>query len=433
MTNKKNKEQKITTINPGAAGIDIGSREHYVCVPAIRDKQNIRKFSAFTSDLKEMATWLKKCGIKTIAMESTGIYWIPVFQVLETSGFEVKLVNARHVKNVPGRKTDILDCQWIQQLHSFGLLNGSFRPNDQICELRTCVRQRERIIKSAARHVNRMQKALNEMNIQLHHVITNITGVTGMKIIKAIVDGERDAQKLAEFRDTRIRSNSQTIIKALEGDYRREHLLVLKQELESYEFYQKQIAECDKVIEGLYEGFDKQNTDELSNNKKKKNKNTPNFNARKSLYNIAGVDFTIIPGLNEASVQTIISEVGLDMSKWPTEQHFASWLGLCPNNKITGGKVFSTKTRKVINKASNAFRLAVLSASKGQSAIAGFFKRLKGRLGGPKAITATARKLACMFYRLLKYGQSYVEQGIEAYDKKYNETRIKNLKNARQN
>ena len=217
-----------------------------------------------------MATWLKKCGIKTIAMESTGIYWIPVFQVLETSGFEVKLVNARHVKNVPGRKTDILDCQWIQQLHSFGLLNGSFRPNDQICELRTCVRQRERIIKSAARHVNRMQKALNEMNIQLHHVITNITGVTGMKIIKAIVDGERDAQKLAEFRDTRIRSNSQTIIKALEGDYRREHLLVLKQELESYEFYQKQIAECDKVIEGLYEGFDKQNTDELSNNKKKK-------------------------------------------------------------------------------------------------------------------------------------------------------------------
>lgn len=427
MTNKNN-NQKLAVINPDAAGIDIGSRESYVCVPADRDEKNIKKFAAFTSDIKEMAAWLKKCGIKTIAMESTGVYWIPIFQILETNGFKVILVNARHVKNVPGRKTDVKDCQWLQRLHSYGLLNGSFRPEDQICELRAFIRQRDRLIKSASTHVNRMQKALNEMNIQLHHVISDITGVTGMKIIKAIIDGERDTNKLAEFRDNHIKSDEKTIIKALEGNYRKEHLVVLKQELEIYEFYLKQITECDKAIEACYKEFDKRSDSDLTNNKSiRKGKNTPKFDLRQSLYDATGVDCTQIPGLSELSAQTIVSEVGLDMSKWNTEKHFVSWLGLSPANKITGGKVFDTRTNKVKNKASMAFRMAAFNLGRGKSAMAGFYRRIKGKVGVPKAITATARKLACMFYRLLKYGQDYVEQGIEAYEKKYKETMVINL------
>jgi transposase len=428
MKNEKNNKQKLSMINPDAAGIDIGSRESYVCVPVDRDEKNIRKFAAFTSDIKEMAAWLKKCGVKTVAMESTGVYWLPIFQILETSGFEILLVNARHVKNVPGRKTDVKDCQWLQQLHSYGLLTVSFRPNDQICGLRAFIRQRDRLTKNASTYVNRMQKALNEMNIQLHHVISDITGVTGMSIIKAIIDGERDANKLATFRDCRIKTDEKTIIKALEGDYRKEHLIVLKQELEIYEFYLKQISECDKAIEEYYKEFDKHGDGNLPNDKKqKKGKNTPKFDVRQSLYDISGIDFTKIPGLSELSVQTIISEVGLDMSKWATEKHFTSWLGLSPNNKITGGKVFDTKTKKVKNKASAAFRIAALTLGRGKSAISGFFRRIKGKAGTPKAITATARKLACMFYRLLKYGQDYVEEGIEAYEKKYNERMVENL------
>lgn len=428
MTNKNNK-QKLAVINPDAAGIDIGSKEHYVCVPADRDEESVRKFAAFTSDLKEMVVWLKKCGVKTIAMESTGVYWLPVFQILETSGFEVILVNARHVKNVPGRKTDVKDSQWLQQLHSYGLLSGSFRPKDQICELRALTRQRDRLTKSATTHVNRMQKALNEMNIQLHHVISDITGVTGMKIIKAIIAGERDANKLAEFRDCRIKNDDKTIIKALEGDYRKEHLIVLKQELEIYEFYKKQISECDKAIEVCYKEFDKRGDGDLANDKKKcKSKNAPEFDLQQSLYNAAGVDFTTIPGLSELTVQTIVSEVGIEMDKWKTEKHFVSWLGLSPTNKTTGGKVFDTRTKKVINKASIAFRIAAFNLGRGKSALAGFYRRIKSRAGVPKAITATARKLACMFYRLLKYGQDYVECGIESYEKKYKETMVINLR-----
>jgi len=423
-----NRNQKLTMINHNAAGIDIGSREHYVCVPADRDKKNVQKFGAFTRDLKNLAVWLKGCGVTTIAMESTGVYWIPVFQILESSGFEVILVNAKQIKNVPGRKTDVKDCEWIQRVHSYGLLSGSFRPDDQTCKLRALVRQRDRLIKSGTIHINRMQKALNEMNIQLHHVISDITGVTGMSIIKAIIDGERDAQKLAEFRNNNIKSDTKTIVKALEGDYREELLFVLKQELESYEFYLNKIKECDRAIEECLKEFDKRGDAELKNKKPTKTKNAPDFDLKQSLYDTTGIELTIVPGLGELSIQTIISEVGLDMSKWKSEKHFTSWLGLSPNNKITGGKVFNTRTRKVNNKASNAFRMAALNLARGRSALAGFYRRIRGRAGAPKAITATARKLACMFYRLLKYGQDYVEQGIEAYEKKYNETMVKNLK-----
>jgi transposase len=432
MVKENNDKQKLEIMNHDAAGIDIGSREHYVCIPVGRDKEVVKKFAAFTSDLKEMVNWLKECKIKTIAMESTGVYWLPVFQILETNGFEVKLVNARYVKNVPGRKSDVQDCQWLQQLHSYGLLNGSFRPNNQICVLRSYVRQRDRLIKSGKIHINRMQKALNEMNIQLHHVITDITGITGMKIIKAIIIGERDAKKLAEFRDYRIKSNNATIIKALEGDYRKEQLAILKQELELYEFYLSKIEECDKSIKECYEEFDKYDGDAIleENDKKRKvSKNAPKtFDLRQSLYDVSGIDFSRIPGFDVLTVQTMIAEVGLDMSKWETEKHFTSWLGLSPNNQITGGKVFKTRTKKVINKASIALRISALNLGKGKTALAGYYRRMKNKIGVPKAITATARKLACLFYRLLKYGQDYVEQGIETYEKQYQEKMIENLR-----
>lgn len=366
------------------------------------------------------------------AMESTGGYWIPVFQILETSGFGVILVNARHVKNVPGRKTDVKDSQWLQQLHSYGLLKGSFRSEDRICELRALTRQRDKLTKNATTHVNCMQKALNEMNIQLHHVISDITGVTGMKIIKAIVEGEQDANKLVAFRDYRIKNDNKTIVKALEGTYRKEHLMVLKQELKIYEFYLEQINECDKAIEECYKELSKgsehkDSDNNLISNRKQKSKNAPKLDLQKLLYNVVGVDFTAIPGLSVLTAQTILSELGLDMSKWDTEKHFVSWLGFSPTNKITGGKVFDTRTSKVKNKASTAFRLAALNLGRVNTALAGFYRRIKNRAGAPKAITATARKLACIFYRLLKYGQDYVEQGIEAYEKKYQEKMVLNL------
>jgi transposase len=429
---KKNDEEHFGIINLDAAGIDIGSREHYVCVPSDRDSKNVRTFGAFTKDLKEMVAWLKQCGVKTIAMESTGVYWIPLFQILETSGFEVKLVNARHVKNVPGRKTDVEDCQWLQRLHSYGLLNGSFRPEDQICVLRSYTRQRDRLIKSSKIHVNRMQKALSEMNVQLHHVISDITGLTGMNIIKAIISGERDPNKLAKLRDGRIKSDSLTIAKALEGDYRKEHLDILKQELELYEFYLTKIVECDNSIKECYERFNRYDANatlQPSNSRKRQlSKNAPRtFDLRESLYKITGTDFSAIPGFDVLTAQTMVAEVGLDMSKWPTEKHFTSWLGLSPNNQITGGKVFRTRTKKVVNKASIALRMAALNLGNGKSALAGYYRRMKNKLGTPKAITATARKLACLFYRLLKYGQDYVEKGIEAYEKQYKEQLVKSL------
>ncbi len=424
-----NSVSQLKMINPDAAGIDIGSTFHYVCVPEDRDQSHIQKFSCFTEDLNEIANWLEKCKVKTVAMESTSVYWIPVFQILESRGFEVKLVNARYVKNVPGRKTDVQDCQWLQRLHSYGLLHGSFRPEDQICILRGYIRQRENLTRSGATHIHRMQKSLTQMNIQLHKVISDITGSTGIKIIKAILTGERDTKKLAELKDVQIKNDVAIIAKALEGDYREEHLFVLQQELESYEFYQQKIRECDIKIESCYEKFTKKDNNlPLDKIKNKSRRNHPAFNLRQELYDITGTDFTKIPGLDVLTIQTIISEVGLNMEKWQTEKHFTSWLGLCPANKITGEKIFSTKTRKVINRASTAFRIAAFATGKSKSALGGYYRRIRNRIGSPKAITATARKLlACLFYRLLKYGQSYVEQGLDYYEKIYTTKVVKNL------
>lgn len=417
--NNDNNTSTLQIINPDAAGIDIGSKSHYVCVPQDRDKECVRKFSSFTDDLYKMADWLKKCGIKTIAMESTGVYWIPVFQILEQRGFEVYLVNAKYVKNVPGRKSDVQDSQWLQKLHSCGLLHASFRPEDNICILRSYIRQRERLIKSSTMHVLRMQKVLIEMNLQLRNVITDITGTTGMAIIRAIIDGERDPVKLAKLRDYRIKSSEETIVKSLQGDYRKEHLFVLKQEFELYMGYLKKIEEIDIQIEEHYKDFAPKGNEVIKDDSKRSGSNRPKFNLKQELYKMTGIDFSTIPGLNVLTIQTIISEVGTDMSQWKSENHFSSWLGLSPANKITGEKVFSTKSRKVINRASTAFRIAAAAAGKTNTAIGSFMRRIKISKGSPKAITATARKIACLFYRLLKFGQVYVEQGMARYEQTY--------------
>ena len=430
---KKLNKKSFDLLNADAAGIDIGANTHYVCVPEDRDSQPVQKFGVFTQDLYDLANWLTRCGIKTVAMESTGVYWIPLFQILEKQGFDVKLVNARYVKNVPGRKTDVEDCKWIQQLHSYGLLRGSFRPDDQICVLRSYIRQREILIQSASMHVMRMQKALTQMNILLHNVVSDITGVTGKAIITAILNGERNTIELAQLKDCRIKNDIDTIAKSLVGDYRTEHLFVLKQEFELYEVYQEQIETCDEEIKRCYDHFDKVGNNLLNpshkktKSTKKARKNAPKFDLEKELYNITGVNFTKIPGLNTLTVQSIIAETGLDMTKWPTEKHFASWLGLSPANRITGEKILSSRTRKVVNRASTAFRIAARAAGKTTSAIGAFYRRMKSKLGAPKAITATARKIACLLYRMLKFGQDYVEQGMEYAENSYNEQVLRSL------
>ncbi|MEM7715431.1 MAG: IS110 family transposase [Cyanobacteria bacterium P01_A01_bin.68] len=436
---KKPKKQDLdmnllSQINPNAAGIDIGADKHWVSVPVGRDEENIRSFSCFTPDLYAMADWLKQCDIETVAMESTGVYWIPVFQVLENRGFEVKLVNAHYVKTVPGRKTDVLDCQWLQQLHTYGLLSGSFRPEDQICKLRSYIRQRDNLIKSACVHIQRMQKALTQMNIQLHRVISDITGTTGLNIIRAIVSGERNPIKLAALKDGRIKASVEQIAASLTGDYRPELVFILEQELQLYEFYQAQIQKCDIQIEQCLTSFtDKVDVEKkpLSKPKRRGKKqpgNAPQFDLRTHLYRISGVDFTAIDGLGSLSVLVLLSEVGLDPTRFPTVKHFTSWLGLCPGSRITGGKVKSSKTRPVANRAATAFRMAAQTLCRSNSALGGYYRRMQSRMGAPKAITATAHKLARIFYRLWISGDAYNDPGIDAYEQKYRERILKNLK-----
>jgi transposase len=436
---KRKKMDSFPIINLNAAGIDIGSEEHWVCVPEDRDEEPVRRFSCFTADLYAMADWLKKCRIDTVAMESTGVYWIALYQVLETRGFEVNLVNARHARNVPGRKTDVLDCQWLQRLHTYGLLAGSFRPEDDVCVLRSYWRQRDRLIRYTSAHVQHMQKALTEMNVQLHKVISDITGTTGMRIIRAILDGERDPVKLAQMRDPRIKSSVETIAKALQGDYRQEHLFALRQSLELYECYQHQIQSCDREIEAYLEQMDSKVDPDSTpppaskRGNKKPRGNEPDFDLRTHLYRISGVDFTQIDGLHVLTVQTILSEVGLDPDKFPSAKNFASWLGLCPNNRITGGQVKSSKTRKVVNRAAEAFRLGAQAVANSTTALGAYYRRMRARLDPPKAITATAHKLARIFYHLWKNHGLYHDPGADYYERQYRDRVINNMKKKAKN
>lgn len=431
----KKSSQKFDMVHADAAGIDIGSDQHWICVPQDRDKKSIRKFGAFTCDLYAIAQWLKNCGINTVAMESTGIYWIPLFQVLESKGFEVFLVNAKHIKNVPGRtKTDRLDCEWIQKLHSFGLLSASFRPKEEICKIRSLLRHRDNLIQMTTKHIQHIQKSLHQMNIKLDKVISDVTGRTGLKIIESILKGERNPEKLANLKDNRIKASSEDIKKSLEGDYREEHLFTLQQSLEFYKFTQEQIMLCDNKIEKLLQNIDKKIDTRKSplppSSKPKRGKpqrNEPNYEGRRYLYEMTGVDLTEIPGLQSSTIQTIIAETGLDMHKWKTEKHFVSWLGLCPNDKISGGKKISSQTKRVKNRAALAFRRAASVLRTSKSYLGAFYRRIKSRTDSPKAITATARKLAIIFYQMIKNNTGYKDLGEHYYYEKYKEKMIKKL------
>jgi transposase len=418
-------------INLNAAGIDIGSERHMVAVPEGRDKVSVREFGAFTADLNALADWLKQCGVTTVAMESTGVYWIPLFELLERRGFEVKLVDARHVKNVSGRKSDVLDCQWIQQLHTYGLLSGAFRPPDEVCVLRSYLRQREMLTQTASMHIQHMQKALQQMNLLLHNVVSDITGVTGMKTIKAILAGERNPRVLARNRDERCQHTSATIAKSLVGNYREEHLFALRQAVDLYEIYQAKIADCDEAII-KHVGSQPDITDDGPPPAEKRiqarERIRSGVDVRELLFKKSGVDLFAIPGLAADTLLTLASEVGFDMAPWKTEKHFASWLGLCPGTKISGGKVLDKKAKRNPNRATQAFRMAAATQARSKTALGAFYRRIKSRTGGKQAVTATAHKIARIYYALLTQGTSYVELGQQAYEQKYKERRIDHLK-----
>lgn len=429
-TKTKNRSD-LTTIKPGAAAIDIGAKMHMAAVNPDHTDVAIRAFGTFTHDLHDLAEWFTACGVTSVAMESTGIYWIPAYEILEQHGFEVILVNARYAKNVPGRKTDVSDAAWLRQLHSYGLLRGSFRPDAEIATLRAYLRQRERLVEYAAAHIQHMQKALMEMNLQLHHVVSDITGATGMRIIRAIVAGERDPDVLAELRDVRCHSSTETIRAALVGNHRDEHVFALTQSLELYDFYRAKMFDCDRRLEAVL--------DELAARKnhdarrlprartKTKQVNTPSFDVRAALYGVLGVDLTQIHGLGPSLALKLIGECGTDLRAWPSAKHFTSWLCLAPGNKISGGKVLSSRTRRSSSRAAALLRLAATTIGRTDTALGAFYRRLAARAGKAKAVTATARKIAVLFYNTLRHGMTYKDPGASHYEEKYRSRVLGNL------
>jgi transposase len=432
------KTEHLSQINLNAAGIDVGSDSHFVAVPAGRDETTVREFKSFTEDLYRLADWLTQCGIDTVAMESTGVYWISLYEILVERGFAVKLVDARHVKNVSGRKTDVLDCQWLQQLHTYGLLQSAFIPELFICKLRAYVKQREMLIGYGSDHIQHMQKALTQMNVKLQNVVTDITGTTGMMIIKAIILGERDTLILAQHRDARCKNSVEVIAKSLVGNYREEHIFTLRQSLELYEFYREQIKKCDIEVERLLKEFNSQNNCVAANpvhpeqiaprkKKKKKNKNDFSFDLKSHLIAMTGIDLTQIPNVEASTVLRVISVVGLDMERWKTEKHFASWLGLCPGNKVSGGKRLGGKSKRTANQAASALRLIAQTLYDSPTALGAYYRRIRSRLGAPKAITATAHKLAKIIYHMLKDKKPYREDGQDYYEQRYRDRMVKNL------
>lgn len=411
------KQTMLPVMRPDAAGIDIGATEIFVAVPADRTTENVRSFPTFTQDLYALADWLAECRVKTVAMESTGVYWIPLFQILEERGFEVCLVNARHVKNVPGRRTDVSDCQWLQFLHSVGLLRASYRPEQEVCAVRSLLRHRESLVQMAATHVHHMQKALDQMNLQLHHVISDITGQTGLAIVDAILAGERDPQTLARLRHERIKASEEVIARSLVGDYRPEHLFTLRQSLGAYRSYQKLIDDCDREIRRYLEQVQSSHPPDASNADPAKAKPQPS--SQESVLNshlkrIFGIDLTKIPGIRVGIAQTLFGEIGPNFSKFRSASAFASWMGLCPDNDISGGKVLWVGTRKVNCRAATALRMAAQSLHHSKSALGDFYRRMRAKLGAPKAITAAAHKLARIIFHLITTRQEFDESRFAA-------------------
>jgi transposase len=433
----------LEVVHPDAAGIDVGNTAHYVAVRPDRDAEAVRRFGCFTADLHRMADWLLSCGVRTVAMQSTGVYWIPILEILEERGMEVYLVNARHTKNLPGRKSDVQESQWLLKLHTYGLLRNSFQPPAEIRVLRTYWRQRADHIEAISRCVQRMQKALTQMNVQLANVISDLSGVTGQRILRAILVGERDPDKLAELCDRRIRANREEVARSLDGNWRAELLFVLRQELAMYDTYQERLKECDRELQAHLACFadrlpparqgelgkkPKQPAARTTKRNKKAQGHAPQFDLGSELQRISGVDLTRIDGIDVMTVHTIISEVGLDMGRWKTEAHFASWLGLCPDNRMSGDRVLGRRTRHVVNRAATALRMSATSLLRSRSYLGAQYRRLRTRLGAPKAITAMAHKLARLVYRMLKFGEDYVDRGTEYYEKNYRDQQVKLLK-----
>jgi transposase len=411
----------LERLNPNAAGIDCGSAAHFVAVPPDRDGTPVRSFATVTGDLYRLAEWLTACRVTHVAMEATGVYWIPVFEILEARGFQVILVNARHVKNVPGRKSDVSDCEWLRDLHIVGLLRGSFRPTAAIVTLRTYLRHRAALVESASTYIQRLQKSLVQMNVQLPLVVTDITGVTGLRIVRDIVAGQCDPHQLAAHRDPRCRASETEIVAALTGRYQPEHRFVLQQNLALFDMIRQQLTTCDAAIDAHLRHLTAHVAAPATplppaRTRKKPTGNEPRFDLRTPLHHLTGVDLSQIDGLGPYNALRLLAEIGTDMQRWPTEKHFTSWLTLAPHNKISGGRRLSSRTMPSANRAAALLRLAVATLGRTQTALGAFYRRLAFRVGKPKAITATARKLAILVYRTLKDGLVYQDPGAAAYD-----------------
>jgi transposase len=424
--------REMSPVHAHAAAVDIGATLHVAAVGPDRDPEPVRSFGTFTADLHRMADWFERCGVETVAMESTGVYWIPAYEVLEQRGFAVVLVNARDAKHVPGRKTDVSDAEWLQRLHEYGLLRASFRPEAGIAALRAYLRQRERLLDYAASHIQHMQKALTQMNLQLHHVVADITGATGLRIIRAVVAGERDPAVLAALRDHRCKASEETIRQALVGNAREEHVFALAQALELYDTYQAKVADCDVRIQAVLDRLQAEcpvPTAPLPAPRcQTQSPNGLAFPAREALHRILGVDLTRIHGLGPYLALKLVAECGTDLSAWPSAKHFTSWLCLAPSNKISGGKVLSARTRRSGSRTAALLRLAAVAAGRTETALGAFYRRLSGRVGKAKAVTATARKIAVLFYNALRHGMAYADPGASYYEERYRRRVLANLR-----
>jgi transposase len=428
---KRTRSAGMPIINARAGAIDIGARFHVAAVPAELCDEPIQTFLAFTGDLHCMAQWFSALGVTTVAMESTGVYWVPVYEVLRSAGIEVVVANAREARCVPGRKSDVNDAQWLQRLHACGLLRPSFRPDEQIASLRSYLRLRERHLDYAAAHVQHVQKALTFMNLQLHHVVSDVTGATGLRIVRAIVAGERDPKVLASMRDVRCKATAEVMEGAMQGNYRPEHVFALKQALELHDFYQHQVQQCDREIERVLDALATSAPAPVAALPKPRHRtrqaNALDFDPRPALHQIAGTDLTQIHGIGPYLALRLISECGTDLSRWPTAKHFASWLSLSPGCKISGGKVLSSRTRKSTNPVAAHLRLAAVTVGRTDTALGAFYRRLAARIGKAKAVTATARKIAVIFYNTMRHGMSYRDPGADYYEAAYRDRVVKQL------
>ncbi|PKO85120.1 MAG: IS110 family transposase [Betaproteobacteria bacterium HGW-Betaproteobacteria-12] len=424
MTARKREDDMVF---PHAAGIDVGASSHWVAVPRRSTDESVREFGAMTDDLNAMADWLLACRVDVVALESTGVYWIPLHEVLERRGLKVWLVDARQMKYVPGRKSDVLDCQWLQKLMSLGLLRAAWRPGDEVCVVRAVVRQREVLLIEQASWVQRMQKALVQMNIQLTEVLSDVMGTTGQAIIRDIVAGQRDPHVLARHRHGRIKASTVDVCRALTGNWREEHLFLLQQALAIYDELAKRVLECDIKIEALLAPLQRHPV-ELRRTPAARRKNQPTFDVRQSMANWAGVDLTRIDGVGVGTVMKLLSEIGPDLSHFASVKHFCSWLSLCPGTKISGGKVLSAGTRRSANRARQALKMAAMSLSRSDSALGAFYRRLCMRMDKPRANTAVAHKLARMVYFMLTRGEEYVDKGQQHYEEQQRQRSIASLK-----